>query len=393
MPQSLTIRKQSSGGRGEYEIVNLSPDWDSKDLLAREFIITTRFGAKSSGVVLTKQGGKSRLRTLSKGMHIQRQLAALCILPHPSRDESALSKSLPVIYAGRYVMDIDCDIETSSKSNVSIEPKFLVCRSGRFDNPGLQERLRVDERLTSIIDLHKNNNKLPNSIKKLIIQHSEFVYKTVLDKSGVTIVEKIIEILSAYDEEYIQASDPLPHLLRLAGLSQGQPPIPTPDQIDGSQTDILLRSEQIYRLRRIRGASASKFRKEVQKAYDFRCALCGLRIPPGKLRNTSGGEAAHILPWGDYDLDIVQNGILLCRLHHWAFDNHVINLSFVGGDYFVGLAGDLDAQVTGDQPTMKILNQSLGKIPLEWLPVKAKRPNPAYIEQLYAHYPLGLLNR
>ena len=65
---------------------------------------------------------------------------------------------------------------------------------------------------------------------------------------------------------------------------------------------------------RVRG-----FRQAVIEVYDFRCAVCGLKI------NSSDSlcwevEAAHIVPHGSLGRDDLFNGIALCRFHHWAFD-------------------------------------------------------------------------
>lgn len=67
--------------------------------------------------------------------------------------------------------------------------------------------------------------------------------------------------------------------------------------------------------RRVRDAS---FTSEVRDAYDEQCAVCGVRrISPD---GSPEVEAAHIHPKGEDGPDIVQNGLALCRLHHWAFD-------------------------------------------------------------------------
>ncbi|MFC4359752.1 HNH endonuclease [Halobium salinum] len=62
----------------------------------------------------------------------------------------------------------------------------------------------------------------------------------------------------------------------------------------------------------------SLFPKRVKRAYDHRCAVCG------KKRLTPDGrpevEAAHIYPKWKNGADDPRNGIALCRLHHWAFD-------------------------------------------------------------------------
>jgi hypothetical protein len=65
---------------------------------------------------------------------------------------------------------------------------------------------------------------------------------------------------------------------------------------------------------RIRG-----FRQAVIEVYNFRCAVCGLKInSPDSL--CWEVEAAHIVPHGSFGRDDVFNGIALCRFHHWAFD-------------------------------------------------------------------------
>jgi putative restriction endonuclease len=65
---------------------------------------------------------------------------------------------------------------------------------------------------------------------------------------------------------------------------------------------------------RVRG-----FRQAVIEVYDFRCAVCGLKInSPDSL--CWEVEAAHIVPHGFFGRDDLFNGIALCRFHHWAFD-------------------------------------------------------------------------
>ncbi len=62
-----------------------------------------------------------------------------------------------------------------------------------------------------------------------------------------------------------------------------------------------------------------EFLQTVREAYNERCAVCGTR------RETPDGrpevEAAHIKSVSDGGPDALENGLALCRLHHWAFDN------------------------------------------------------------------------
>jgi len=67
------------------------------------------------------------------------------------------------------------------------------------------------------------------------------------------------------------------------------------------------------------------FAQEVKDAYDERCAVCGARrvAPNGSIEV----EAAHIYPKSEGGVDDVRNGVALCKLHHWAFDNGWLSIS------------------------------------------------------------------
>lgn len=68
------------------------------------------------------------------------------------------------------------------------------------------------------------------------------------------------------------------------------------------------------------------FRRVVLRAYEYRCAACGLKIVLPDL--PSPVEAAHLIPWSESHDDTPQNGIALCKLHHWALDVSLIAPSF-----------------------------------------------------------------
>ncbi len=61
------------------------------------------------------------------------------------------------------------------------------------------------------------------------------------------------------------------------------------------------------------------FSQVIKEAYNFKCAVCGMKIySPDRLQWEV--EAAHIVPHYANGKDDIWNGIALCRLHHWAFD-------------------------------------------------------------------------
>jgi len=79
------------------------------------------------------------------------------------------------------------------------------------------------------------------------------------------------------------------------------------------------RIRKLVRTTRETGLRLRGFRQAVIEVYDFRCAVCGLKInSPDSL--CWEVEAAHIVPHGSFGRDDLFNGIALCRFHHWAFD-------------------------------------------------------------------------
>lgn len=60
------------------------------------------------------------------------------------------------------------------------------------------------------------------------------------------------------------------------------------------------------------------FRKIVVSVYDYRCAFCGLQILNSLGQNIVDG--AHIKPFAQFYDDRIDNGLSLCKNHHWAFD-------------------------------------------------------------------------
>lgn len=67
------------------------------------------------------------------------------------------------------------------------------------------------------------------------------------------------------------------------------------------------------------------FRRKVRAAYDYRCAMSGLR-----LRNGGGRpevNAAHIRPVERQGSDAVRNGLALSGTLHWMFDRGLLSVA------------------------------------------------------------------
>jgi putative restriction endonuclease len=67
------------------------------------------------------------------------------------------------------------------------------------------------------------------------------------------------------------------------------------------------------------------FRRAIVKAYDHRCAICGVRILTAD--GHTAVAAAHIIPWSVSHNDDPRNGLALCHLCHWTFDKGLVAFS------------------------------------------------------------------
>ena len=80
------------------------------------------------------------------------------------------------------------------------------------------------------------------------------------------------------------------------------------------------------------------FRERVLQAYREHCAVC-------RLRHRALLDAAHILPDVHPEGEpIIPNGLALCRLHHAAFDAHILG---VRPDYVIEIRTDILEEVDG----------------------------------------------
>ncbi|MBX3054880.1 MAG: HNH endonuclease [Anaerolineae bacterium] len=67
------------------------------------------------------------------------------------------------------------------------------------------------------------------------------------------------------------------------------------------------------------------FRRAIVRAYDHRCAICGVRILTAD--GHTAVAAAHIIPWSISHNDDPRNGLALCHLCHWTFDEGLVTFT------------------------------------------------------------------
>lgn len=93
------------------------------------------------------------------------------------------------------------------------------------------------------------------------------------------------------------------------------------------------------------------FRKIVVSTYNQRCAFCGLQILDSLGQNIVDG--AHIKPFSQFYDDRIDNGLSLCKNHHWAFDRFWFSIN---DDYTIVVSENLRE----DSPNAKPMREFNG---------------------------------
>jgi len=63
------------------------------------------------------------------------------------------------------------------------------------------------------------------------------------------------------------------------------------------------------------------FSRTVCKAYDYTCAMCGVRFV---CEDVIMVDAAHLVPFSESHNDSPTNGIAMCKNHHWLMDKFLV---------------------------------------------------------------------
>ncbi|MCY4156588.1 MAG: HNH endonuclease [Gammaproteobacteria bacterium] len=93
---------------------------------------------------------------------------------------------------------------------------------------------------------------------------------------------------------------------------------------------------------------SNMFRTAVLGAYESKCAISGMGLRSADGMDTGFRfevEAAHIVPVSRGGKDLVRNGLALCRMIHWAFDNGML---WINREYRINLSKDADKDSRND---------------------------------------------
>jgi hypothetical protein len=388
----MHIGFRTSGGRGEYEVVGSLSAYTASSLEGWTFDIAWPDGLVRPTFLELEPAtsGKPRLRsTARQHFQIGRMIAAMLLLPDPCRDLRSAGDGVPVAISKRYLLSrvgFGADTEFSGFNDiVTVSPSFVDIRNrDETDSVGVQHRW---ERIARV---YEEADRLDSKLSRAVREHQRFMASGEgVDQRLVRIVKVIRTAVESTVGVAAAEGDPLPVLETLCGIAGStEPSLPPPDQLGEEDDAASVRSAHQYRLAKIRGANGRRFSAAVRRAYSHRCLVCGGRFS-GIDELQTGIDAAHILAWSRYDLDVVSNGIALCKLHHWAFDAALLMPFHDGGSYRIRLT-KLSQSI--DAKSLSLIATDNCPIPDDRLPSRIdERPNEHYLERLYADLAVDFL--
>lgn len=380
----MHIGFRTSGGRGEYEVVGghagqsaaSLEEWTFHFVWPDQIVRDTELWLDSG------DSGKPRLRSLADvPFQIGRIVTSFLLLPEARRDMRNVAASFPIVRSKDYVVaKVGFGPETTFASPpdaVSAVPNYV-----EIANLAGSDFINVESRWRRLDHVLENSSAYSSDLQDQLEGFARFRDSgEPASPASVAIVNGVIRTLASVDLDYVEGDDPLPALERRLGITtDDEPTLPPPNELGEDEADVKLRSAQMYRLARVRDYSARRFSIDVREAYGHRCAFCGVRLSniDGVI---SGIDAAHILAWGTYEIDVISNGIALCKNHHWAFDAALMVPVVADGVHkvrFTSLAERLDLD------SIAMLGHDGMVIPDERLPGDLKlRPSPTYLARLY----------
>jgi putative restriction endonuclease len=101
-----------------------------------------------------------------------------------------------------------------------------------------------------------------------------------------------------------------------------------------------------------------QFTVDVLENFRYSCAFCGFHAVLNRV--ATGIDAAHVHWHSLNGPDHMENGIALCKLHHWAFDKGILGID---DDERICIASVFSAQQDGGLPLESLVNRRLAVEP------------------------------
>lgn len=329
----MRIALRTSGGRGEYEVAGSHESIRIHDVLSRQIVLELlpSFRLRTNNFIRHTQG-KPRIRLLDPhaDSHVYLILAAILLLPKPKREIGATPGGKLQIYKDNFsVMSIPFDVVELSTTEIVIAPTQMILSNSTTDSV----RLEVIERLRIVMACWDAASHKSSALATAVLQH-----KAAFNNQDTKAIISAAELIRLTNTEL---DDPLRHITKdfsLPNLDElmwlGVHATETEEAMGLGEENLEDLKEaarnrvKVWRQVALRGAAGAKFSTEVRQAYNHTCLFTGMRLPKTLATGSSGVDAAHILPWAEYNLNAINNGLCLSKLCHWAFDAGILQLNF-----------------------------------------------------------------
>ena len=381
----MRIALRPSGGRGDYELAGSYSQLHASDLLEKRFFFQLTPAITIDGrCAAHRLAGKPRIRP-EEGRHAYILISSVLLLPPPRRELQQTPRALPELRAATYtVAGIDVDVLDDKAKTVTFSPTTIWART----RGGL---LRVDyaERMAMITAIWAAAESKRTDLSKLLKEHRASAV------SGDHY--RIVNSARAIQKRFQTDRDTLPAILRefdlpeaksaaYAGISDSIEDFKSEDNMSSPEES---RRERALKWRRQadRGPGARDFSLKVRVVYDYRCLFSGERFPRLPAFDSAGDDGAHILPWSTHKLNSVSNGICLCKLCHWAFDNGLLRLDFdaTQNEYLLSIPSNIEEAAVRAKFDLLRFQPNLGPIARSRLPTNHKIwPSPSHIQEYNA---------
>lgn len=170
----MQVARRLSGGRGEYELAGEVGGRRAADVFGREAVLDLYGLSIATGVEVVNQGGKPRFKRLvqsSQFIQIHRQLAAILLMPKPTRADDALASGQPLLQHDGYAL------HTVQVSDLTLDPGRFVITLGDVlvKNASASETIDPSLRFARVRVMWSRRRLAPPAIADALEEHRDAV--------------------------------------------------------------------------------------------------------------------------------------------------------------------------------------------------------------------------
>lgn len=379
----MRIALRTSGGRGEYELAGSHGSVSVADTIDCRILVQMLPGREiNTNNWVRRLQGKPRIRLANQGVdkHIYLTISDILLMPRPKRELSKTSTGKLQLTEYNYsISSIQFDIVRKQDDYVLIQPTDLILENVDGD----LARIDVFERLRIILDMWWKASSQSDPLSALILSHRDAFYAGDIPSIRAT-VEEIRGVFGIDDplREILRRYSLLDEYTYWMGVHRNDVELSMIEDDSKEPSESVLERVKKWRLQASRGSRGAIFSREVKKAYNNQCLFTGYYLPQSSFCSTAGVDSAHILPWAEYDINSISNGLCLNKLCHWAFDSGILLLTFSDSRYELSISGPAKKAEKDGLISLEAFSPFVGTIPESRFPSDVRLwPSQKYLEE------------